>query len=72
METGAVKHLPPIMKAPDNRPVPQTAAPLRGVGFRAYLSAAFFFLYPQSQYGPPEASVYLRTKTSAPPASLIV
>ena len=31
-----------------------------------------FFLYPQSQYGPPEARVYCRTKSVAPPASLMV
>lgn len=31
-----------------------------------------FLLYPQSQYGPPDASVYSRTKFVAPPASLIV
>lgn len=31
-----------------------------------------FFLYPQSQYGPPPASVYSRTKSVAPPASLMV
>lgn len=33
---------------------------------------AFFFLYPQSQYGPPEAIVYSRTKFVTPPASLMV
>ena len=31
-----------------------------------------FFLYPQSQYGPPEARVYCRTKFVTPPASLMV
>ena len=31
-----------------------------------------FFLYPQSQYGPPEARVYCRTKSVTPPASLMV
>ena len=31
-----------------------------------------FFLYPQSQYGPPEARVYCRTKFVAAPASLMV
>ena len=31
-----------------------------------------FFLYPQSQYGPPEARVFCRTKSVAPPASLMV
>ncbi len=48
------------------------------LSFRVLLSAAAdgaahaFFLYPQSQYGPPEARVYLRTKSVVPPASLIV
>ena len=31
-----------------------------------------FFLYPQSQWGPPEARVYCRTKSVTPPASLMV
>ena len=31
-----------------------------------------FFLYPQPQYGPPEARVYCRTKSVTPPASLMV
>ena len=31
-----------------------------------------FFLYPQSQQGPPEARVYCRTKSVTPPASLMV
>ena len=31
-----------------------------------------FFLYPQSQYGPPEARVCCRTKSVTPPASLMV
>ena len=31
-----------------------------------------FFLYLQSQYGPPEARVYCRTKSVTPPASLMV
>ena len=31
-----------------------------------------FFLYPQSQYVPPDASVYSLTKSEAPPSSLIV
>ena len=30
------------------------------------------FLYPQSQYGPPEARVYSRTKVAEPRASAIV
>ena len=38
----------------------------------AALPIYFFFLYPQSQYGPPEARVYCRTKSVTPPASLIV
>ena len=45
-------------------------------GFRYFryslvLSYAFF-LYPQSQYGPPDARVYARTKSVTPPASLMV
>ncbi|MCM1263481.1 MAG: hypothetical protein NC313_12260 [Butyrivibrio sp.] len=32
----------------------------------------YFFLYPQSQYGPPDASVYSRTNSVVPPASDIV
>ena len=31
-----------------------------------------FFLYPQSQQGPPVARVYCRTKSVTPPASLMV
>ena len=31
-----------------------------------------FFLYPQSQYGPPEARVYSRTKVAEPRASALV
>ena len=32
----------------------------------------YFFLYPQSQYGPPLARVYCRTNSDTPPASLMV
>ena len=40
--------------------------------FEIFIFYCFFFLYPQSQYGPPEARVYCRTKSVAPPASLMV
>lgn len=33
---------------------------------------SYFFLYLQSQYGPPEARVHRRTKSVTPPASLMV
>ena len=39
---------------------------------RYFVSAVGFFLYPQSQYGPPEARVYSRTKSAVPPASAMV
>ena len=40
--------------------------------FEIFIFYRFFFLYPQSQYGPPEAIVYCRTKSVTPPASLMV
>ena len=40
--------------------------------FDFFIFYCFFFLYPQSQYEPPEARVYCRTKSVAPPASLMV
>lgn len=51
-------------------PWKQAIACFQGAGHSAALHA--FFLYPQSQYGPPPASVYCRIKSEAPPVSLMV
>ena len=64
------KRTPPVglseCDPPACRPTPEA---LRHAAESRHL---FFFLYPQSQYGPPEASVYCRTKSVTPPASLMV
>jgi len=67
---GSAKSIPSSGRSLPNWPNP--VLPEFGDCCFIVCSHLFLRLYPQSQYGPPEASVYSLTKSEAPPASLMV